>query len=41
LQLWDDGTPPKEWSIASCQGEIGIFTPDFAPAQFGGWIALE
>lgn len=41
LQVWDDGPPPKEWSIASRPpGEMGIFTRDFAPAQFVGWIAL-
>ena len=41
LQMWDGGTPPKEWSIASRPGEMGIFTRDFAPEQFGGWIALD
>lgn len=40
LQVWDDGPPPKEWEIASRPGEMGIFTRDFAPAQFGGWVAL-
>ncbi|RPB04039.1 hypothetical protein L873DRAFT_1668292 [Choiromyces venosus 120613-1] len=41
LQVWDDGPPPEDWSIASRPGEMGIFTRDFAPAQFSGWIALS
>jgi len=41
LQVWDDGPPPKEWSIASRPGEMGIFTRDFAPAQFGGWVDVR
>ena len=40
LQVWDDGSLPNHWSIASLPGEMGIFTGDLAPAQFDGWIPL-
>jgi len=40
-QVWDDGPPLKEWSIASRPGEMGIFTRDFASAHFGGWMAPD
>lgn len=41
-QVWDDGPPPKEWSIGYRRpGDMGISDKTSSDAQYSGWVGLE